>query len=370
MVMMRSRFITIFGGLIGLLGLGAYWRWSQIRRLRRAAPAAHELLREHKSEFTLEREGSRLVARWKREGTANLYLRTSPYAIPRAPLVTTEEQCFVLEDAALKRHWGELRFDDGTRLRTVERHIPLSAVPNFRDIGGYSTADGYTVRWEQVYRASAFDNLNEEDSAILDEMGIKLVCDLRTAGESLSHPDKLPESVALLTLPPQSKDNRWLHMGRILFQAGFLENLLFDAYTRVMLDENPQVFKALFEKLADSDSLPLVIHCAIGKDRTGIAIALLLSFLGVDEETILTDYALSNHHYEFFRAASAKVMVQLKLFGMNESDFDYLLIADSALMRQALSRLHEKYGSAEAYLLNTVGLSRETLAAVRGNLLE
>jgi hypothetical protein len=55
---------------------------------------------------------------------------------------------------------------------------------------------------------------------------------------------------------------------------------------------------------------------------------------------------------------------------MNESDFDYLLIADSALMRQALSRLHEKYGSAEAYLLNTVGLSRETLAAVRGNLLE
>lgn len=370
MITMRSRFTAILGGLLALLAFGAYTRWWQIRRLRKAAPAAADLLPLVQSEFSLEREGSRLIARWQKDGNASLYLKTSPYAIPRAAVATTEEQCFVLEDAALQRYWAELRFDDGTRLKTVERHLPIASVPNFRDIGGYKTKDGYTIRWEQVYRASAFDNLSAEDSAILESMDIKLVCDLRTARETRSNPDKLPASIALISLPPQNKDNRWLHMGRILFEAGFLESLLLDAYTRVMLDESPQIFKILFEKLADSDSLPLVIHCAIGKDRTGIAIALLLSFLGVDEETILQDYALSNHHYPFFKESSAKVMVQLKLFGLNEADFDYLLLANTDLMQQALKHLHDKYGSAEAYLLDFVGLSRESLAAVRGNLLE
>jgi protein-tyrosine phosphatase len=367
---MRSRLGILSFALLGFLGLGAYGRWWQIRRLRQAAPSPESLLRELSSEFELDREGDCLLASWKKAGKASLYLKTSPYAIPREATAVTEERRYTLEAAAATRYWGELRFEDGTRLQTVERLVPLASVPNFRDIGGYATRDGYTIRWEQLYRASAFDNLSPEDSATLELMGINLICDLRTSDESFSHPDKLPRSVSLLKLPPQNSDNRWMQLGRILFQAGFLETLLFDAYTRVMLDENPQIFAAIFKKLAHSDSLPMVLHCAIGKDRTGIAIALLLSFLGVDEETILADYALSNRSHDFFREASAKVMVHLKLFGLNEADFEYLLIANSDLLRQALEHLHEKYGSAEAYLLNHAGLSRETLAAVRGNLLE
>jgi protein-tyrosine phosphatase len=367
---MRSRLGITLLSLIGLLGLGAYGRWWQIRRLRQAAPSPDTLLRELSSDFELDRDGDCLRATWKKTGKASLYLKTSPYAILREATVVTEEQSYTLEEVAPMRYWGELRFEDGTRLQTVERLVPLASVPNFRDIGGYATKDGYTIRWEQVYRSSAFDNLSPEDSTTLELMGINLVCDLRTSSESLSHPDKLPSSIHLLRLPPQSKDNRWLHLGKILFQQGFLESLLFDAYTRVMLDENPQIFTNLFQKLADSNSLPIVLHCAIGKDRTGITVALLLSFLGVDEETILADYALSNRFHSFFFKASAKVMVQLKLFGLNEDDFSHLLIANSDLLKQALEHLREKYGSAESYLLNHAGLSRETLAAVRGNLLE
>jgi protein-tyrosine phosphatase len=367
---MRSRAFGFILGIIAVLGLGAYGRWWQIRRLRKAPPSPDSLLHELSTDFDLIREGKSLRASWKKTGKASLYLKTSPYAILRDATVTSEAQSYTIEEAAPMRYWGELRFEDGTRLQTVERLVPLESVPNFRDIGGYATRDGYTIRWEQVYRASAFDNLSPEDSATLELMGINLVCDLRTSDESLSHPDKLPRSMTLLKLPPQNSDNRWMQLGRILFQTGFLETLLFDAYTRVMLDENPQIFASIFKRLADSDSLPMVLHCAIGKDRTGIAIALLLSFLGVDEETILADYALSNRSHAFFREASAKVMVQLKLFGLNEADFEYLLIANSDLLRQALEHLHEKYGSAEAYLINHAGLSRETLAAVRGNLLE
>ena len=367
---MRSRFILLFASLLALLGLGAYGRWWQIRRLRKAAPSPESLLRDLSSKFELERSGNCLIATWKKTGKASLYLKTSPYAIPREATAETEEQSYTLDEVSPMRYWGELRFEDGTRLHTVERLVPLASVPNFRDIGGYSTKDGYTIRWEQVYRSSAFDNLSPEDSTTLELMGINLVCDLRTSNESLAHPNKLPSTVHLLRLPPQSKDNRWMHLGRMLFQEGFLETMLFDAYTRVMLDENPQIFTNLFKKLADSDSLPIVLHCAIGKDRTGIAVALLLSFLGVDEETILADYALSNRFHSFFFEASARVMVQLKLFGLSEEDFSHLLIANSELLKQALQHMRDKYGSAEDYLLNHAGLSHETLAAVRGNLLE
>lgn len=161
----------------------------------------------------------------------------------------------------------------------------------------------------------------------------------------------------------------WLALARLLFQAGFLENFLLDFYQRVMIEENPQIFASLFQHMADEQSLPMVIHCAIGKDRTGISIALLLAALGVPDDVIVADYSLSNHYYDFFKEATRKTLAQLRIMGLSESDFDYLLIADSAVMQETLDYVRDKYGSIENYLFSRVGISPETRDAVRRNLL-
>ena len=251
-----------------------------------------------------------------------------------------------------------------------KRVIPLKSVPNFRDIGGYPTNDGYVTRWMRVYRSSALDNLSVEDSKTLEDLGVTLLCDVRTIEEHQAHPDIVPDSMEVINFAPSSDDSIWIALTRLLFQAGFLENLLSDLYQRVMIDNNPQVFKGIFEKIADSDNLPIVIHCAAGKDRTGITIALLLAYLGVDDETIVADYTLSNHHYEFFKQATRKNLAQLRLMGLTEADFDYLLIADGDIMQATLDYIRNKYGSIEDYLKNYVGLPDDTLNAIRDNLLE
>ena len=245
--------------------------------------------------------------------------------------------------------------------------MPLASVPNFRDIGGYQTQDGRQVRWNRVYRASRLSNLTPQDSRTLLDMGIELVCDLRTAEEVTAEPDNLPDGPRFLHLPAETEANRWVQLARVLFERDYLTNLLLNAYTRVMIDQNPQVFGSIMRRLADETNLPVVIHCAAGKDRTGIATALILSLLDVPDDVIIADYTLSNEHYEFFRDTTQRVMVQLQVLGVSASDFDYLLIADGGILQQALDYLRRHYGSVKNYLRTAAKVDAHTLEKVKMN---
>jgi protein-tyrosine phosphatase len=129
------------------------------------------------------------------------------------------------------------------------------------------------------------------------------------------------------------------------------------------------MFAVIFQRLADESNLPIIIHCAAGKDRSGTMIAVLLKLLGVPDETIAADYSLSNHTYAHSRKAAQRAFESLKLFGIREKDLAHLLIADAKVMAQALHHIDKRYGSVEAYLCDYVGLSQETLQAIRNNLL-
>ncbi|MGJ3239221.1 MAG: tyrosine-protein phosphatase [Anaerolineae bacterium] len=253
---------------------------------------------------------------------------------------------------------------------TKQRLIPLTSVPNFRDIGGYPTADGQTVRYERIYRSSAFDQVTPTDVATLHEMGIRAVCDVRTQEEQNTNPNQLPDVITVHRIPPHSDDNRWIVLMRLLFQTGFLEHtFLRDLYMRVMIDENPQVFARIFSLLADSDNLPLVIHCALGKDRTGISIALLLAVLGVPDTMIVADYALSNQHYDFFKRTTQQTRAQFRQIGFADHDFDHLLIADGALIQETLDYIQKRYGSVRQYLIDHAGIDPTMLDALHQHLL-
>lgn len=344
--------LTLFLGFVAALALSSFWR-----RARIPAPLPQSLIVEPDEPIRLRRNDlypDRLSILWgktARNVTITLYGRNLQR--PEREITASAERVDGVRVGGLDprtRYMANVRIDGATPVTVYERDIPLGQIPNFRDLGGYYTQDGRQVKWNHVFRASSLHKLSDDDHATLRRMGVQLVCDLRTHEEVNDMPDHLPPQLQYLHLPATNSDNRYFQIVRLLLDPRFLPRLLPDLYTRVMIDENPQVFRQFFERLTQPENYPLIVHCAAGKDRTGIASAMLLRLLGVPDDTIIADYSLSNRAYEYFWESSRVVMQQLNLLGIRDRDFDYLLISDPDVMRATLRHLDERYGGVGAYL--------------------
>jgi len=360
---------------LGSLGLAGIWRFIVIRRQVEAAPDPQKLLIQPPLLVQVARQKpTELAIRWKQQAqTVKIYLGTAADTMDRTTPAATVSGVQAVTLTHLNphtRYFVELILDDSDCILTAERTLPFSSVVNFRDIGGYPTKDGQLVRWGQVYRSASLKDLSPEDQTHLQAMGIQLICDLRSHDEVQQAPDIVPADVNYLHLPVHTSENPVLQIPRLLFQRDFVSGLLSDVYTRILLDGNPQIFGQIMQHIANQDELPLLIHCAAGKDRTGVAVALLLSLLGVPDDIIIADYTLSNASYAYFYAISQTVFKQLQLFGINEQESIRLLLAEAEVMQTTLNHLRRKYGSVEAYLQSAAQVDASTLEAIKLNLLE
>jgi protein-tyrosine phosphatase len=171
----------------------------------------------------------------------------------------------------------------------VTRHLELAGCFNFRDLGGYPTADHGQLRWKQLYRADGLTKLSEEDCSVLTELGLATVIDLRTADEVDSRGRFPVESVEVEyhhlplsdRIPGTEEIRDW---GETRFVVA--------RYQELLSGGAPSIAKAI-ELLASPGSLPAVFHCSAGKDRTGVLAAVVLGCLGVPDQVIVDDYALS-----------------------------------------------------------------------------
>jgi protein-tyrosine phosphatase len=253
-----------------------------------------------------------------------------------------------------------------------ERRLRLDGPVNFRDIGGYQAADGRSVRWGRIFRSDSLETLTRADLAMLDELGIRLVCDLRRDEERVSGPSKVEgygqvriEHLPIGGIAAETKDMA----GRML--RGEIPEvsaaMMADVYLTI-LELHPDSFGAVVGHAADAASLPMVVHCTAGKDRTGVASALVLAALGVDEETIAADYELSNEFQA--RARVAVVRPQLDAAGIEFAKVEAYFMAPRAVITATLDGLRERYGGVEKYLTGHGGLAPETLDRLRVNLLD
>lgn len=256
---------------------------------------------------------------------------------------------------------------DGRRLIIAERELPLAGGVNFRDLGGYRTADGRAVRWGRVFRAGSLAELTGDDLAYLDRLGVRLACDLRSADEVANHPDRLPPGAATHHMPIAAEVSRLRRIVTLYRKRHRIQELLLDVYI-VMLDQNGPVFSDVIHAAADPANLPLVIHCTAGKDRTGLAAALLLLALGVPEATVIADYTLSNHAFDVLAGRMRPEMERLYAFGFGEIQVRPFLLAEARTLAGALAHLRRRYGSVEWYLLRS-GVSDETMERLRETLL-
>jgi protein-tyrosine phosphatase len=177
------------------------------------------------------------------------------------------------------------------------RHLNLAGASNFRDLGGYPTRDGRSVRWRQLFRSNHLGHLTDDDIAVVRSLGVRSAFDFRGAQERAEALCGMTE-VTVHSLPVEPTVVAALRAiaasGRLLSSADAME-VMRDSY-RGYVQENTPRFRAPFGHLLE-DRAPLVIHCTAGKDRTGFACALILHALGVPDDIIAEDYLLTNRFY-------------------------------------------------------------------------
>ncbi|MER5975448.1 tyrosine-protein phosphatase [Streptomyces sp. NPDC001857] len=245
----------------------------------------------------------------------------------------------------------------------MDRHIPFETLHNFRDLGGYRTADGrHRVRPGRLFRADSLGKLTEgtPDWERFLSLGVGTVIDLRHPWEAEGR-GRIPAhpSFTYRNLSIEHRPYDQAVQGADVDPAPYLA----ERYMEVAHDGAKEIREAL-ELIAATDA-PLVFHCASGKDRTGQLAALVLGLLGVEEQVIAEDFSLTELATEAlladWRARNDGRTPAWPGFGR----------APAQVMRLYLAALNSRYGSAERYVAQVLGLDPRALATtLRGKLLE
>ena len=172
------------------------------------------------------------------------------------------------------------------------RHIELERVFNFRDLGGYPTRDGRTTKWQTLFRADGIHRLSEADVDTLRPLGLRTIIDLRTPDEIEEHGRFPLDAYAASASYHHQPVLDVIWTPEQIERFGESPTFLVDRY-REMLVIGDRALGESLRLFGAAETYPAVFHCAAGKDRTGILAALVLGLLGVPDEVIAEDYALS-----------------------------------------------------------------------------
>ena len=265
----------------------------------------------------------------------------------------------------------------------------LEGTFNFRDLGGYQTADGKTIKRGNVYRADALTKLTDNDLKTLKEIGLKTIVDFRGENEIASQPNKEVANTTTYVLSPHAPVAQ-LSTGNLTDDKVKIDKLLKlaedeAAWSKLMSrgedmalqmkemafsDYSLDKFRQVFELLLNPENTPLVFHCKGGKDRTGLMSVLFLMALGVPKETIIADYMQTK---SCMAARNERRMAEYRVYTDNPQVLEYL----ASLMATKLSyveivfdNIEARYNAYEDYLIDKVKLTAENIKTLKTMYLE
>jgi protein-tyrosine phosphatase len=280
--------------------------------------------------------------------------------------------CFLVAVAST----GYAASPDGSDATRHGRAFDLEGAPNFRDIGGYATAGGQHVRWGEVYRSNDLSKLTTADAHRVAALNLMSVIDLRTEDERQRGPSIWLHAPTDVYSSPKATLAPVMHT--ILADAATPEGAragITKFYTQ-MPDEYHDEYAAMFHRIA-AGKLPILVHCTAGKDRTGVAMAVLLTTLGVPRQTVVEDYALTEKLVPA-PAAAAQLSVPVggaetplsSLAQLPVGSREALWRSDPAYILAALNSIDREYGSVDVYVERELGVSRAEVRAMRAKLLQ
>lgn len=256
---------------------------------------------------------------------------------------------------------------------TPLRVIPFERAPNFRDLGGYATAGGRRVAWGRVFRSSHLGSLTTADRDRFATLNVGEIFDLRRANESEAYANRIPPGIRSHQFDIDVGSTKGY---RERLQAGTAtrestHDMMVDAY-RSYVTVFAERFGRLLKLLATADRHAVVIHCMVGKDRTGIASALLLGALEVHREDILEDYLLSATCYppdEILARIRESIEDSLAGPWEDEAVVPFCSVHEDYL-GAAFEEIDRRHGGIEAYLGGALRLDDADRGLLRERFLE
>jgi protein-tyrosine phosphatase len=250
-------------------------------------------------------------------------------------------------------------------MQGMEKHpmrlVRLQGAMNFRDLGGYAGREGRPVRWRRLFRSDHLGRLTQEDHASLADLGLHGSIDFRGLAERAASPYQLPGVVqhSLAIEPTVVQEMVAVAAAGRELTGPIVVALMEDLY-RSLVNDQASRFGELFQQILRAEG-PLVFHCTAGKDRTGVAAALILLALGVSREQVMQDYLLTNQ--------------LLELPGLVHSDtpleaLRVLWRVQESFLDAALDAIEAEHGEVDRYLTDRLGLTRAALDTLVDRYLE
>ena len=252
-----------------------------------------------------------------------------------------------------------LEWSDGARAALGIRRLPLVGQSNFRDLGGYKTKDGRRVKWGLVFRSGKCNSLTDEDLAYLASIPLKTVVDFRSNEERDAEPYKVPTTtINRINFPIAPGNLSSTDIGEVIRRGDVAaaKQYLVDGNREFVTDFQAE-YKSYFETLMQTDKTPLMFHCTAGKDRAGLAAALFLAALGVDRETIVEDYMLTNE------LTGVTLEGMKALYGDNNMAvcMYYIGSVQKEYIEMALTTIDNNYGGMEKFLTQQLGVDLDKI---------
>lgn len=268
--------------------------------------------------------------------------------------------------------------------------LPVKGIANARDLGGYEVVGGYRVKSGLLFRSAHLAAAKDADLAFLNRLSIGTVVDFRMDREKLGKQDREVPGARYVDMPLDAggamsasitEEETRKFMGRKGFNArkiivaaafnGKAKAIAREMYPTLFFYPDCQRQMAAFLHLVvEKGDKPILFHCTQGKDRTGIASALLLAALGADRETIVTDFDMTNLFYE---KDVRKFTRRVRFLGGKEEELAVVkafMGANTENFTKALDTVDAQYGSLEAYLKGPMGLTDADIRTLRTRYLE
>jgi len=244
---------------------------------------------------------------------------------------------------------------------STSRVVNLEGAVNFRDAGGYKTANGKMVVQDRIFRSADISQLTDNDMGIMANKQIRTIIDFRGTKESAASPDRLLPG-ADYTLCPAGSDN--LPSTEQMIEAFKQEDFLMKMYGAESVKYYGDRYRPLFVKLLTlPDNESLLFHCAAGRDRTGMAAALLLYTLQVPMDIIEADFTASNIYLKYRSQNIYTSMAEAT--GLSPEKLESMMLLRPELIRNFFSSISNQYGSIENFLEVEMGIGERELNILR-----
>jgi len=250
------------------------------------------------------------------------------------------------------------------------RLLPMDGSHNTRELGGYKTTDGKTIKWGKLFRSDKLSDISKTDQAYLQNLGIKKIVDFRSEQEKAEDPNIIPTGISYVEMPI-SVDGAMRSKIEAVLKGETdreVQSFLIDA-NKEFVTNYADVYENFLRGLIDEDA-PTLFHCTAGKDRAGFAAAITLIALGVSKEDVINDYMKTN---AFTQERIEEILGQIELMSLYQSDVEILrplLGVEQIYIETAFRTAEDKYGSLENFIRDGLNISDEDIQKLRNKFLE